>query len=115
MNINERITKGESFVSANDGQFLGKLSLNKYDYESISNSFGPYGNKFSSTSINNGFSLYGSRYSSLSPNNPYTLTPPKVYLRGVFWGFLSVNRFIYGNVLNPLELNKWMQTNGLFF
>lgn len=113
MNIDERIARGESFIFANDGQFLGKLSLNRFDNESISNVFGPYGSKYSSTSINNIFSIYGSRYSSLSPNNPYTSTPPRIFLRGSFWGLLTVNRFIYGNKLNPLELNRWMQTNGL--
>ena len=38
MNINDfnnRIARCESFLIASDGQFLGKLSLNRYDIDSI--------------------------------------------------------------------------------
>ena len=38
MNINDfnnRIARCESFLIASDGQFLGKLSLNRYDIVSI--------------------------------------------------------------------------------
>lgn len=48
----------------NDGQYLGKVSNNKYDSESISNPYGKYGSKYSSTSINNQYSNYGSKYST---------------------------------------------------
>ena len=74
MNVNElnrRVGNRESFILANDGQFLGKLCLNIYDPESILNIYGLYGNPYSATSINNKYSLYGSQYSSLSPYNPY--------------------------------------------
>lgn len=49
-----------------DGQYLGKVSNNKYDSESISNPYGKYGSKYSSTSINNQYSKYGSDYSTQS-------------------------------------------------
>lgn len=113
--IDDRIQWGESFIVANDGQYLGKLCLNSYDHESICNDFGPYGSRFSSTSINNQFSVYGSRFSALSPFNGFTQTPPRIYLRGVFWGVLTVNTWIYIQKLNPLDLNKWMSDNGLFY
>ena len=77
--LNDKICSGESFLVANDGQYLGRLSLNKFIADSISNDFGVYGSKFSATSIKNQFSTYGSPYSSLSPYNPYT-APPPIYL-----------------------------------
>jgi hypothetical protein len=49
-----------------DGQYLGKVSNNKFDSESISNPYGKYGSKYSSTSINNDYSKYGSDYSTQS-------------------------------------------------
>jgi hypothetical protein len=63
-------------IVAQDGQFLGVLSSNKYDPLSVSNPYGTYGSKYSPTSINNPYSTYGSKYSPLSPTNPYATTPP---------------------------------------
>lgn len=40
--FNRRVKNGESFIIANDGQFLGKLCLNIYDPESILNVYGLY-------------------------------------------------------------------------
>lgn len=111
--IEERIKRRESFIVANDGQYLGKLCLNRYDSESIVNDYGRYGSRYSSTSINNQFSVYGSRFSALSPFNQFSLNPPKVFLRGVFWGVLTVNTFINANKLSPFDLLQWMSDNGL--
>lgn len=104
----------ESFLIANDGQYLGKLTLNRYDAESISNDYGSYGSMYSATSIKNQYSTYGSPYSSLSPFNPYTSTPPQIYLRGQRIGFLSKNRYLFGSV-DPDQINIWMQNNGLYY
>lgn len=117
MNINDisrRINNGESFIIANDGQFLGKLCLNIYDSESILNQYGLYGSPYSATSINNKYSMYGSQYSSLSPFNPYTSTPPTIYLRGKRAGVLSVNKFLFGYI-NPMQIKDWMSSNGLYY
>ena len=38
--LKERISREESFLVANDGQYFGKLSLNKFIVDSISNDFG---------------------------------------------------------------------------
>lgn len=116
MNVNElnrRVGNRESFILANDGQFLGKLCLNIYDPESILNIYGLYGNPYSATSINNKYSLYGSQYSSLSPYNPYTTTPPSIYLRGNKVGVLSINNFLMGSI-DPRSIQEWMRNNGLF-
>ncbi|HVT48081.1 MAG TPA: hypothetical protein VHD57_09865 [Vicinamibacterales bacterium] len=61
-----------------DGTYLGKLSANPYDPDSVSNPYGRYGSRYSPTSVNNPYGQYGSRYSPLSPNNPYTTTAPSI-------------------------------------
>lgn len=113
MNVTERIIQKQSFLVADDGQFLGKLNLNQYDLESISNNYGLYGSPYSSTSIKNRYSQYGSEYSSLSPYNGYTSTPPIIYFRGIKYGRLSKNRYNIGNLLDPDFLNDWMLNNNL--
>jgi hypothetical protein len=54
----------------NQGHYVGKLSINPYDSDSISNPSGRYGNPYSSESINNPYGL-GNPYSMDSPFNPY--------------------------------------------
>ena len=112
--LNRRCQNQESFLVANDGQYLGKLCLNNFDLDSILNEFGPYGSPYSNTSIYNQFSMYGSQFSSLSPFNEYTSTPPIIYLKGMRYGFLSMNKYIMG-ALEPAQLKNWMQYNGLFY
>ena len=51
-----RVRRQESFLLAQDGQFLGMLSSNKYQSDSVMNEYGSYGSKYSSTSI---FNQYG--------------------------------------------------------
>lgn len=111
--IIKRMENKESFLLANDGQYLGRLTLNKYDSNSIYNQYGNYGSKFSSTSIFNKFSNYGSKYSSLSPFNPYTNTPPYIYLRGIKYAFLSVNKFLGLKTIDPNRLIKFLEENNL--
>ena len=113
--IDNRIKRGESFIVASDGQFLGKLCLNRFDTDSICNEYGRYGSPYSSTSIFNQYSTYGSRYSALSPFSDYSQNPPRIYLRGALWGVLTVNAWIHMTKLNPYELNNWMSVNGLYY
>jgi hypothetical protein len=113
MNILKRAEQGQSFLVADDGQFLGKLTLNEYETESILNNYGSHGSKYASTSINNQYSSYGSKYSSLSPNNQFTSTPPTIYLRGIKYGYLTKNKFKSGTTLDPDNLTNWMRSNNL--
>lgn len=46
-----RIRRQESFLLAQDSQFLGMLSSNRYQYDSVMNEYGIYGSKYSTTSI----------------------------------------------------------------
>lgn len=63
-------------IIAADGTYLGRLSANPYDPQSVSNPYGKYGSPYSATSINNPYSQYGSAFSTMSPNNPYATKAP---------------------------------------
>ena len=60
------------------GKYLGSLSANPYDPDSVNNPYGRYGSPYSADSINNPFGQYGSPYSNDSPNNPYAGNPPTI-------------------------------------
>ena len=82
--------------------YLGKLSSNTYDSDSITNPYGQYGSVYSSQSINNPYGIYGSIYSGLSVNNPYTLNAPKIYSKdGKYLGKLSSNLYDPESINNP--------------
>ena len=68
------------YIFAQDSklQYLGKITSNNYDSESIINDFGAYGNPYSSTSIRNEFSDYGSSYGTYSAYNDFALYPPRI-------------------------------------
>ena len=61
-----------------DGEYLSKLSSNKFDPESISNPIGQYGSSISPKSINNPTGRYGSSISPHSPTNPFATDPPVI-------------------------------------
>lgn len=84
------------YLYSNDGkQYLGKLTTNKYDSESIWNEYGTYGNKYQSNSIWNKYGTYGSAYSSESAFNKYATTPPKVVDKdGYFVCYLTENEYL---------------------
>lgn len=107
-----RVRRQESFLLAQDGQFLGLLSSDKYLPDSVMNEYGNYGNLYSSTSIFNQYGQYGSRYACYSPFNPYTSTPPKIILRGKWVGLLTTNSFLL-NGLDPHQLIDWIIDNRL--
>jgi hypothetical protein len=83
--------KKDSFLEAADGQFLGRITDNPYDSESITNPYGPYGSAYSGTSIFNAYAQYGSQYGTLSLNNPYSQKPPKLMIDGRLLGLVSAN------------------------
>lgn len=111
--IIERVNNQESFLLSQDNQYLGKLTLNRFDTESIFNEYGIYGSKYSATSIFNTYSSYGSPYSSLSPFNKYTNTPPFIYLFGQKFGYLSKNNYLEGFVVDPNNLKAFLKSKNL--
>ncbi|MGQ9471803.1 MAG: hypothetical protein ACUVR0_08965 [Candidatus Aminicenantales bacterium] len=60
-------------------EYLGRLSSNSFDPESVSNPYGRYGSPYSADSINNPSGKYGSPYSLYGVSNPYILKAPKIY------------------------------------
>ena len=89
-------------IYSSDGEYLGSLSKNPYDPNSISNPYGIYGSKYSSKSINNPYGIYGSRYSSHSPNNPFGgEQAPRIYSGKEYLGRLSKNKYDAESVSNP--------------
>ncbi|MBD2682193.1 MULTISPECIES: hypothetical protein [Nostoc] len=84
---------------AADGQFLGLLSSDQSDPNSISNFYGNYGSSCGIYSIRNSAGLYGSESGIYSPYNTCCLNPPITFYQGQ--PVLMVTR------------NPYVQTNGL--
>ncbi|MGB4704887.1 MAG: hypothetical protein WBI18_07440 [Candidatus Saccharicenans sp.] len=83
--------------------YLGRLSSNRYDPESVSNPFGKFGSIYGNT-INNPYSEYGSPYSSKSVNNPYASGENSPFLiaeDGKYLGRLNSNPYDPESVSNP--------------
>jgi hypothetical protein len=91
-----------NYLQGGDGQFLGTITDNAFDRESIVNQYGPYGSKYSPTSIHNQYSKYGSPYSTLSINSPYATNPPILYLNGERRGPVSKNPYLQNRI--PAEV-----------
>lgn len=93
-----------AIVVAQDGQYLGVVTCNKYDVDGIFNKYGSYGSKYSSTSIWNKYGSYGGKYSSDSLFNKYSSGPPQIMGTSGFVAYLSVNRYVGASVVDPLDL-----------
>jgi hypothetical protein len=65
-------------VNRQNGQYLGNLSANRYDPNSVNNPYGQHGSQYAPNSINNPYGRYGSRYSNDSVNNPYATNAPAI-------------------------------------
>ena len=85
------------YLYADDGTgtFLGEISSNKYDTDSIANEYGNYGSKYQTKSIFNQYGNYGSKYSQYSVFNEYATNPPKILDKnGKVVGYLTANKYI---------------------
>lgn len=94
-------------IVAFDGTFLGRISKNRFDAESIGNSFGAYGSRYSVNSIHNPYGPYGGPYGAHSPFNPYSTSAPSVEVGGRIVGRLSKNIHLRPRI-DPDELNEWI-------
>lgn len=94
-------------VIADDGTFLGVISQDKDDTNSICNPYGNYGSKISLNSIFNPVGEYGNKFSHLSPFNELTDTPPKIIKDNLVLGYLTLNKFIKNRV-DTNELINWL-------
>lgn len=108
--VSSSITYPELY--SNDGKtYLGKLTSNTFDSDSVFNEFGTYGSKFQSKSIWNEFGNYGSEFSNTSAFNEYATNPPIIVLNGKIIGYLTLNTTIQ-NSISPYSLLDWLKKNG---
>ncbi len=81
--------------------YLGNLSTNPSDLDSVSNPYGA-GSRNGLNSINNIYGKYGSPSSNRSVRNPYATKAPKLYdQNGNYRGRLSSNRRDPDSISNP--------------
>ncbi|MEQ6377108.1 copper amine oxidase N-terminal domain-containing protein [Bacillaceae bacterium S4-13-56] len=94
------------------GTYLGKLTTNKYDSESIFNEYGAYGSPYRSNSIWNEYGTYGSPYATYSAFNEYSQNPPIIYdLNGNIYGRVTTNPYIQDGI-NPNILYQLLKEAG---
>ena len=86
-----RSINGYATLIADDGTYLGVISSNRYQNESVCNEYGPHGSPYRQDSVRNEYGAYGSPYRSGSAYNPYTSNPPRIYLDGRAIGYLTKN------------------------
>jgi hypothetical protein len=98
--------EGARLVS-HDGTFLGLVTRDRFDANSLSNQFGTYGSRYSATSIFNQYGQYGSLYSPNSPFNQFASNPPRLMKDGKLLAHLTVNRYISPRV-EPQQLIAWL-------
>src|SRR5690606_25728473 len=103
---------GSIIVVGSDGQYLGELTSNPYQADSICNPYGSYGSKYSSTSIWNEFGQYGSPYSSKSAFNKLASDPPLLVSDGKVVGYLTTNTLKPG-AITPLGICQRLKDAGL--
>lgn len=96
---------------SNDGKvFLGNLTTDKYDSDSIYNTYGDYGSKYASKSIWNEYGNYGSQYSNTSAFDDYATKPPVIILNGKIIGYITTNKYTTG-AISPVVLYEWLTNN----
>lgn len=89
----------KSYLQAGDGQFLGTITTNKFDRDSLLNQYGSFGSKYSPTSIFNKYGSYGSRYGQWSVLNPHCASPPRLFINGKFLTHITCNSFIKPRII----------------
>lgn len=93
----------------NDGkeEYLGCLSCDAKEVNSIWSTYGTYGNIYSQKSIWNKYGIYGDQTSRYSPWNIHADNPPIVKKDGVVYGYFSMNKHFVGKRVE-VELTKML-------
>ena len=89
------------------GMMLGKVTRNRYDADSLTNTFGSYGSRYSQTSIFNQYSPYGGAYGPHSPFNPYSAEPPMFVRDNKGIAYLTANPYLTPRV-DPQRFIAWL-------
>jgi hypothetical protein len=93
---------GKLELYAWDGHFLGLLSSDRRDPNSIIN-LRTYGNPHNINSIYYEHGIYGGQYGRHSPYNRYCLYPPAIVFQQQDLGLVSKNKHIFGNDLTIID------------
>lgn len=94
---------GKGQLWSPSGQFLGLLSSNPNDANSIINPEGEYGSPFSGNSIHNPQGMYGGSDGIKSPFNPNCINPPIILYNGQPIFVLTINPNAYTNGLKTVD------------
>lgn len=95
-----------------DSTYLGLLTTNIHDTESIFNNYGDYGSPYSLNSIWNEYGSYGSPYNLYSAFNQYSNTPPIIIdSDGEIYGRVTTNSSIVDGI-HPNELYEILEEAG---
>ncbi|MBC7795042.1 MAG: hypothetical protein H7Z43_15155 [Clostridia bacterium] len=78
-------------IAGQDGQFLGRITTNSNDPDSVINDRGRSGSKASKTSVFNASSSYGSARDPMSAFNPAAASPPSIFCSDRFEAYLTTN------------------------
>lgn len=107
------IISKDIYLYSNDKKtYLGKLTPNEYDKDSIFNEYGTYGSAYSSKSIWNEYGTYGGKYSSQSAFNEFATKPPVIVYDGEVIGYLTVNKNLK-DAISPIGLKKNLEDMGI--
>lgn len=99
-----------AIIVADDGEFLGKITTNAFDAQSIGNDIGRYGSNVSRTSILNDVGRYGGEVARMSPFNEVTSVPPRIFKGDRFIAYLTVNT-VKSPRVDPRALIGWLKAN----
>lgn len=82
---------GNAYLMGNGGNFIGSVSSDPTDDNSICNPFGPFGSKDGILSIRNRSGNLGNLYSQISAYNSYANQPPILIYKGKRMVYLTKN------------------------
>ncbi|WP_310424697.1 hypothetical protein [Chamaesiphon sp. VAR_48_metabat_135_sub] len=100
---------GKLELYACDGQFLGLLSSDRNDANSIIN-LKTYGNSQNINSIHYKHGIYGGQYGRCSPYNYRCLYPPSIVFQRQCIGMVSKNKYIVGHDLDIIDPDLLLST-----
>jgi hypothetical protein len=103
MTLQDLITlDGKLELYAQDGHFLGLLSSDRHDPNSIIN-LRTYGNAHNINSIHYEYGIYGGQYGQHSPYNCCCLYPPTIVFQQQFVAIVSKNKHILDRDLTIID------------
>jgi hypothetical protein len=96
-----------SVIVASDNTYLGVISTDPNDPDSVANPNGQFGDPTSPDSIWNPDGRFGSQSQDDSPWCDWATRPPQLFLDGRFRGYLSTNELVYPRI-DPYWLANYL-------